>query len=51
MKAVVMDTNVPVSANGMANHISEDCVINCANRLKQVRTKVEFICPELMGGD
>lgn len=44
MKAIVVDTNVPVAANGMANHVSEDCVINCIKRLKKVRkTKVLLI--------
>ena len=39
MRAVVVDTNVPVAANAMANHVSEDCIINCVQRLKQVRKK------------
>jgi hypothetical protein len=39
MKAVVVDTNVPVSANGMANHIGEDCIINCIKRLKQIQKR------------
>jgi hypothetical protein len=39
MRAVVVDTNVPVAANGMADHVSEDCVIGCVKRLKRVRKK------------
>lgn len=39
MRAVVVDTNVPVAANALANHVSEDCVMNCVERLKQVRKK------------
>ena len=39
MKAVVVDTNVPVVANGMADHVSEDCVIHCVERLEQIRKK------------
>lgn len=39
MRAVVVDTNVPVAANAMANHVSEDCVIHCVERLTRVRKK------------
>jgi len=39
MRAVVVDTNVPVTANGMADHVSDYCVNNCIERLKQVRKK------------
>jgi hypothetical protein len=42
MRAVVVDTNVPVAANGMANHVNEDCVIHCVERIKQVR-KMELL--------
>lgn len=39
MRAVIVDTNVPVVANAMTDHVSEDCVLNCITRLKQVLEK------------
>ena len=39
MRAVVVDTNVPVAANAMANHVNEGCVLNCVERLTRVRKK------------
>jgi len=40
MKAVVVvDTNVPIVANGAANHATPDCVLRCVDRLVEVRKK------------
>jgi hypothetical protein len=37
--AVVVDTNVPIVANGAANHATPDCVLRCVDRLVEVRKK------------
>jgi hypothetical protein len=39
MKAAVVDTNVPIVANGAANHATPDCVLRCVERLEEVRKK------------
>jgi len=39
MNAVVVDTNVPVVANGAANHVSADCMLRCVDRLEIVMKK------------
>lgn len=39
MKAAVVDTNVPIVANGAANHATPDCVLRCVDRLEEVRKK------------
>ena len=40
---VVVDTNVPVVANGRSEQASPECVKNCAVRLRQVTTKGKLI--------
>jgi len=40
---VVIDTNVPVVANGKSQQASPQCVINCANRLNEVKQKGKII--------
>lgn len=42
MKAAVVDTNVPIVANGAANHATPDCVLRCVDRLEKIR-KEQFI--------
>ena len=39
MKAAVVDTNVPIVANGAANHATPGCVLRCVDRLEEVRKK------------
>lgn len=36
MSAYVVDTNVPVVANGRADHVRPTCVLNCIHRLTKV---------------
>jgi len=36
VKAVVVDTNVPIAANGGASHAGPECVLRCTNRLETV---------------
>ena len=33
---IIVDTNVPMSANGEATQASEDCAIACRNRLRRI---------------
>jgi len=40
---VVVDTNVPVVANGRSEQASPQCVKNCAVRLRQLTTKGKLI--------
>lgn len=49
MRAVIVDTNVPVVANAMADHVGEDCVLNCIARLKQVLKKEILLLDDGMG--
>ncbi len=37
MKAAVVDTNVPIVANGAANHATPDCVLRSVDRLEEIR--------------
>jgi len=37
MNAYVVDTNVPIVANGRENHISPTCVRNCIRKLRNLR--------------
>ena len=37
MNAYVIDTNVPIVANGRADHVSPTCVLNCIRKLKNLR--------------
>lgn len=39
MSAFVVDTNVPIVANGAANHADPDCVLACIDALEQVRNE------------
>ena len=43
MKAVVVDTNVPVVANGAASHATPDCVLRCVDRLEIVVKKEKVL--------
>jgi len=41
MKAFVVDTNVPIVANGQADHADSDCILACLKALEEVRrTKI-----------
>ena len=35
----VIDTNVPIAANGRNTHADEQCQLNCINFLDEIRTK------------
>jgi hypothetical protein len=37
MKAYVVDTNVPVVANGVADHAPPDCVLSCLDCIEKVK--------------
>lgn len=37
MSYFVVDTNVPIVANGKSNQASSACVLNCAKKLKEIR--------------
>ncbi len=43
MYEVVIDTNVPVVANGKSQQASPECVINCVRRLNEVKQKGKLI--------
>ena len=36
MRAVIVDTNVIITANDEAEHASPDCVERCQKRIKQI---------------
>lgn len=40
MSAYVVDTNVPVAANGLADHVGEACIETCIGALEQVMSSV-----------
>jgi hypothetical protein len=48
MKAVVVDTNVPIVANGAANHATPDCVLRCVDRLQMVVKKEKVLLDDGM---
>ena len=48
MKAVVVDTNVPMVANGAANHATPDCVLRCVDRLEIVKKKEKVLLDDGM---
>lgn len=48
ISAVVVDTNVPVVANAMADHAGEDCILNCIERLLQVQKKEKLLLDDDM---
>lgn len=48
MKAVVVDTNVPVVANGAASHATPDCVLRCVDRLEIVVKKEKVLLDDGM---
>lgn len=48
MTSWVVDTNVPVVANGRADQASPACVINCIARLSEVRTRGKVVLDEGM---
>jgi len=48
MKAAVVDTNVPIVANGAANHATPDCVLRCVDRLEMVIKKEKVLLDDGM---
>lgn len=48
MKAVVVDTNVPIAANGASNHVTRDCVLRCVDRLEIVVKKEKVLLDDGM---
>ncbi len=43
MNAVIVDTNVIVIANGVAQHASADCIERCQDRLEQIFNHHEIV--------
>ena len=41
--ATVLDTNVPIVANGMTDQASPDCVITCIDRLRKIRDNEKIV--------
>lgn len=49
---VVVDTNVPLVANGKAEQADLECEVACVRKLIQIQSEhgiqIVFLCPELM---
>ena len=43
MSAIVIDTNVLLVADGQGEHMSEECLIECVERLERVRTSEQVV--------
>ena len=49
MSAFVVDTNVPIAANGRDTHVDGQCVLACVNRLEDVLQNAQIVIDD--GGE